>query len=77
MARIVAIMLFLCKFFFQRSRAIYPVYGSAFRPMAGQVLMDYLNIISPDLRASFISAASSGGIGMLLKGVTFVPPVFP
>jgi hypothetical protein len=31
----------------------------------------------PELRASSISAASSGGIGMLLNGATFVPPVFP
>ena len=30
-----------------------------------------------EVRASSISAASSGGIGMLLNGVTFVPPVFP
>jgi cytochrome c biogenesis factor len=52
MARIVAVMLFLCKFFFQRSRTIHSVSGGAFRPMAGQVLMGYLSIISPNCALS-------------------------
>lgn len=35
MARILAIMLFLCKFFFQLLPAVYPILGAVFREVDG------------------------------------------
>jgi hypothetical protein len=77
MARIVAIMFILCKFFF----SAIPHYSLGFLrclSVCGWADADGLPEYElPEVCATSISAASSGGIGMLLNGGTLVPPVFP